>query len=53
MSLNIIGGLLGHTQAQTTKRYAHLGDNPLKDAANKIAGSIESAMLGKILPPNQ
>ena len=29
MSLPIIGSLLGHTQAATTHRYAHLADDPL------------------------
>jgi integrase len=46
MSLNIIGGLLGHTQAQTTKRYAHLATDPLKAAANQIADTIAAAMRG-------
>ena len=30
----MVGKLLGHTQAQTTARYAHLADNPLREAAN-------------------
>jgi site-specific recombinase XerD len=34
VSLPTIGKLLGHTQAQTTARYAHLADNPLREAAN-------------------
>lgn len=34
VSLPTIGQLLGHTQAQTTARYAHLADNPLREAAN-------------------
>jgi len=33
-SLPMIGQLLGHTQPQTTARYAHLADNPLREAAN-------------------
>ena len=36
--LPMIGKLLGHTQVQTTARYAHLADDPLKAAANRIAG---------------
>jgi integrase len=44
MSLNIIGGLLGHTQAQTTSRYAHLAADPLMAAANRIAGTIAATM---------
>ena len=35
-----IGKLLGHTQAQTTARYAHLADDPVKSAANRIASRI-------------
>jgi len=31
-SLPVIGALLGHTQAQTTARYAHLLDDPLREA---------------------
>ena len=33
----MIGKLLGHTQVQTTARYAHLANDPLKAAANRIA----------------
>src|SRR4029453_8408320 len=29
LSLPVIGALLGHTQQQTTQRYAHLSANPL------------------------
>ena len=38
--LPIIGKLLGHSQVQTTARYAHLADNPVKAAADRIAGRI-------------
>ncbi len=40
LSLPIIGRLLGHTQGKTTARYAHLSDNPLRDAATKITSVI-------------
>ncbi|MDF2234964.1 tyrosine-type recombinase/integrase [Albimonas sp. CAU 1670] len=43
-SLPIIGALLGHTQAQTTQRYAHLSDDPMQAAAAKISGQIASVM---------
>jgi integrase len=36
VSLPIVGKLLGHTQPQTTARYAHLADSPLRAAANKM-----------------
>jgi integrase len=40
LSLPIIGRLLGHTQARTTQRYAHLADDPLREAATKITKII-------------
>jgi integrase len=45
-SLPIIGALLGHTQAQTTARYAHLADDPLQAAAASIGARIAAAMEG-------
>ena len=41
LSLPIIGALLGHTQAQTTMRYAHLLDAPLREATNSAGALIE------------
>ena len=38
--LPMIGRLLGHSQVQTTARYAHLADDPIKAAADRIAGRI-------------
>jgi len=35
-SLPMIGKILGHTQVQTTARYAHLMREPLKEATNGI-----------------
>jgi site-specific recombinase XerD len=32
-----VGALLGHTQAKTTSRYAHLLDDALRAATQKIA----------------
>ena len=43
LSLPIIGRLLGHTQPRTTQRYAHLADDPLREAAEKIATVITKA----------
>ena len=39
-SLTMIGKLLGHTQVQTTARYAHLARDSLQTAAARITGSI-------------
>lgn len=44
MSLPMIGKLLGHTQVQTTARYAHLAVDPVKAAASKVSGDIFSKM---------
>ena len=46
MGLPIIGKMLGHTQAQTTARYAHLASDPVKAAAATVAGKIAAAMTG-------
>jgi integrase len=45
LNLPIIGKLLGHTQTRTTLRYAHLADDPAKEAANRIGTEI--AGVGK------
>jgi integrase len=52
LSLPIIGKLLGHTQARTTQRYAHLADDPLKEATKTIGAVISGAgqPTAKILP---
>jgi integrase len=44
LGLPIVGKLLGHTQASTTQRYAHLDADPLRQASNLIAGRIASAL---------
>jgi integrase len=42
--LPMIGKLLGHTQVQTTARYAHLKTDPIKAAADKVSDAIASAL---------
>lgn len=44
MGLPIIGALLGHTQASTTQRYAHLANDPLKAAADEISSRIAESL---------
>ncbi len=41
----MIGKLLGHTQVQTTARYAHLGRDSIQTAAARITGSIGEHLL--------
>jgi integrase len=40
LSLEIVGRLLGHTTAATTKRYAHLADDPLRAATDRFGSKI-------------
>lgn len=42
LSLEIVGRLLGHTTATTTKRYAHLADDPLRAATDRFGSKIAS-----------
>lgn len=44
LGLPIIGKLLGHTQASTTMRYAHLDSHPLKHASERIGSTIATQM---------
>jgi len=44
-SLEMIGKLLGHTQLQTTQRYAHLLDAPLREGVNAVAGMFQPRRL--------
>lgn len=44
MPIQMVGKLLGHTQLQTTLRYAHLADDPVRSAAEENAFAISSAL---------
>jgi integrase len=46
-SLPMIGKLLGHTQVQTTARYAHLAADPVKAAAERVSSSIAALISGQ------
>ena len=50
-SLTMIGKLLGHTQVQTTARYAHLARDSIQTAAARITESIGGNLLGE--PPER
>ena len=50
-SLPVIGKILGHTQAATTARYAHLAENPVAQAAAETAVQLQKDLSGgKVLP---
>lgn len=43
-SLPMIGKLLGHRRVQTTARYAHLADDPLRDAADRVSAAVAGGL---------
>jgi integrase len=49
-SLPVIGKLLGHTQAATTERYAHLIDNVLVEAAATAGAVLTGKRSAKVVP---
>ncbi|MDE0212308.1 MAG: hypothetical protein OXJ64_20805 [Boseongicola sp.] len=41
----MIGKLLGHSDIETTARYAHLAQDSIYETAERIAGSIAADVL--------
>ena len=41
----MIGRLLGHTQVETTARYAHLAQDSVRDSGVRVADSIAGDFL--------
>jgi site-specific recombinase XerD len=52
LSLEIVGPLLGHTTATTTKRYAHLADDPLRAATDQFGSKIASFQRDRKADPS-
>jgi integrase len=53
LSLPIIGALLGHTTPVTTARYAHLLDEPLRQATERVGSlwqSLGEGSKGEVVP---
>ena len=46
-ALSVVGELLGHSQASTTKRYSHLHDEAARTAVTAIGGTIAAALAGR------
>jgi integrase len=46
VSLTLIGGVLGHKSHQTTARYAHLSDDPVRASSETIAERVARALEG-------
>lgn len=49
-SLPMIGALLGHTQANTTQRYSHLFDDPLRKMANEVGHVVNGTKPAQVTP---
>lgn len=43
-SLYVVGKLLGHSQPQTTQRYAHLAPDPVRGAADDVSAAISARL---------
>ena len=52
-SLPMIGKLLGHSQVETTARYAHLARDSVQESAARIADSIAADILGGRYRPSK
>lgn len=46
VSLHMVGRLLGHTQAATTARYAHLAIDPLREASDRMGAIVSRSDAG-------
>jgi integrase len=46
LGLPVIGALLGHSRPQTTARYAHLANDPVRAAAEVIGAKIAESLDG-------
>lgn len=44
--LPLIGKLLGHSHVSTTSRYAHLADDPIRAAADRISERVAASLAG-------
>ncbi len=47
LPLQVVGKLLGHAVIATTERYAHLADDPVRQANERIGEHIWGVMSGR------
>jgi integrase len=50
VGLHVVGALLGHTQPKTTSRYAHLFDDTLRAATERVGAIIAGKAPADVLP---
>lgn len=48
VDLLMVGKILGHSNYQTTMRYAHLADAPVRAAADKVSGLMAGAITRQV-----
>lgn len=51
--LHVVGKTLGHTQAKTTERYAHVSDNAAAQAMDRLGelvGGIAKGEVAEVVP---
>lgn len=46
--IRIVGAQLGHTQIQTTMRYAHVAMDSLRKATKQVSGVIAALAAGQV-----
>lgn len=46
MPPSTIANILGHKQVATTERYAHVGESPAREAAERIGDELEGRLGG-------
>lgn len=51
LPLYLVGKALGHAEARTTERYAHIAENPIRDAADVVGDTIAQILDGSSLRP--
>ena len=49
LSLPLIGSVLGHTQPQTTHRYAHLMDHAVRAAVDGLGAAVTGKGKGEVV----
>jgi hypothetical protein len=49
-SLPVIARLLGHSHVETSARYSHLFDDPLREATERVGAIISGTQSADIVP---
>ena len=52
LGLQVIGKLLGHSDPKTTAQYAHIADDPMKVAVNRVSNTIAEKLFDQDIQRN-